>query len=216
MKLLRLFWLAAVAGILVIYALAVPRWFDDLHVAATQAADPATYKLTVAEIAALERRGISLDVYAGAVVAVESVAVVLAVIVAGVIFWRRNDDWLALAVGLWLILSPTNAPVPPGAVLVDVHRAWFVPVYAYYALFMIAQMLAFTLFPTRRFHSRWLGRLALGWTPVALLVLHPRLTWVESPPAFGAAIGSCYAIAITGTVQQYRHTATVEQHHQVK
>ncbi len=212
----RVLWLAAVVGILAIYAIAVPSWFAQLQSPAASIADPATYNLTAEEIAALESRGFTLDVYAGMVVTAQSVAVVFAVIVAGVIFWRRSDDWLALIVALWMILIPTNGPAPPGAVLVEANQAWFVPVFAYYALFTISQLFVFTLFPSGRFHPRWWGWCVAAWTPVGLMVLHPALTWLPSRAGFGAAIGAHYAIALVGIVQQYRHTATAEQRVQVK
>jgi hypothetical protein len=77
-------------------------------------------------------------------------------------------------------------------------------------------LLAFTLFPSGRFHPRWWGWCVAAWTPIGLMVVHPALTWLPSRTGFAAAIGAHYAIALVGIVQQYRHTATAEQRVQVK
>jgi tRNA A-37 threonylcarbamoyl transferase component Bud32 len=213
---LRVSWLLTVLGNLLLYALAVPQWLADLNRPAAPPINPATYNLTAAELAILAERGQNAATYGAVVVGAQSLAVVFALSVAVLIFWRRSNDWLALIVGLWMILLPTNAPVPPGAALVAANPGWHLAVYGYYALFTISQMLAFTLFPTRQFRPPWLRWLALAWIAVGLLVLHPGLSWVNRPAAFGIALGSHYAIVLIGIVQQYRHTATREQRNQVK
>jgi hypothetical protein len=116
--------------------------------------------------AALAEMGLSAGGYALYNVALDAVFVAVFAVVAGVIFWRRSDDPMALLVATMLVVwGPLNGLF----VLTPSATRWMfpalemvldrVPTFVGY----IAWMLFFYLFPSGRFVPRWTRWLALCW-----------------------------------------------------
>jgi hypothetical protein len=116
--------------------------------------------------AALAQMGLSAGGYALYNVALDAVFVSIFAVVAGVIFWRRSDDPVALLVATMLVvwgplnglfvLTPTAKAGMSPALEMALDR---VPTFIGY----MAWMLFFYLFPSGRFVPRWTRWLALCW-----------------------------------------------------
>jgi hypothetical protein len=115
---------------------------------------------------ALAELGLSAGGYAFYNVALDAVFVSVFAVVAGVIFWRRSDDPVALLVATMLVVwGPLNGlfvltpNVTQGLSPVLDLTLNRVPTFVGY----MAWMLFFYLFPSGRFVPRWTRWLALGW-----------------------------------------------------
>jgi hypothetical protein len=115
---------------------------------------------------ALAELGLSAVGYAFYNVALDAVFVSVFAVVAGVIFWRRSDDPVALLVATMLVVwGPLNGlfvltpNVTQGLSPVLDLTLNRVPTFVGY----MAWMLFFYLFPSGRFVPRWTRWLALGW-----------------------------------------------------
>ena len=150
----RAAWVAVAVVALGTFAFSVPARYAEL-------ANPA------AEVrAALTEIGLSSGGYALYNVTLDTVFVSAFAMVAGVIFWRRSDDPVALLVATMLVVwGPLNGlfVLSPGAIEwgrpaldVALNR---VPTFVGY----MAWMLFFYLFPSGRFVPRWTSWLALCW-----------------------------------------------------
>ncbi len=116
--------------------------------------------------AALAEMGLSAGGYALYNVTLDAVLVSVFAVIAGVIFWRRSDDPMALLVATMLVvwgplnglfvLTPSAIEWPYPALEMALDR---VPTFVGY----LAWMLFFYLFPSGRFVPRWTRWLALCW-----------------------------------------------------
>ncbi len=97
-------------------------------------------------------------------------------LIAAVLFWRRSDDWLAMFVGVMLVLTAllythpaADAPVP----------AWLSG--ALFGLGEICQVAFFFLFPDGRLVPRW-----AGWLLAPLFVWRPAMWALDYVPGYHA------------------------------
>ena len=116
--------------------------------------------------AALAEIGLSAGGYAFYNVTLDAVFVSVFALVAGVIFWRRSDDPMALLVATMLVVwGPLNGLF----VLTPAATRWTSPVLETSLdklptfVGYMAWMLFFYLFPSGRFEPRWTRWLALCW-----------------------------------------------------
>jgi hypothetical protein len=81
-------------------------------------------------------------------------------VVAGVIVWRKSDDWMALLVSLALLaLGPAVIPY----FLESSHSPWLLPAILVNILDFVLIFVVFTLFPSGRFVPRWTRWVVVGW-----------------------------------------------------
>jgi hypothetical protein len=152
--------LARVAWV-VVAVVALGRFVTSVPVRYDHLAHP-----TVVVRDALAELGLSAGGYAFYNVALDAVFVSVFAVVAGVIFWRRSDDPVALLVATMLVVwGPLNGlfvltpNVTQGLSPVLDLTLNRVPTFVGY----MAWMLFFYLFPSGRFVPRWTRWLALGW-----------------------------------------------------
>src|SRR5260370_13916078 len=82
--------------------------------------------------------------------------------VAGLIFWRRSDDWMAMFVSLFLVTFGVNFSVQAQAILVtNVQMAWYWSHNILIGLGWVSLSLLLYLFPDGRFVPRWTRLLAV-------------------------------------------------------
>ncbi|MGZ3584484.1 MAG: hypothetical protein ACXWP6_18010, partial [Ktedonobacterales bacterium] len=99
----RVGWLLLVVLSLAAFIMALPGYLaSSQHPSSTNAA------LSPESAAALFRIGISLDAYAWTSLGIACVVMLVSTVMAVVLFWRRSDDWMALLVGLFLIIYTTS------------------------------------------------------------------------------------------------------------
>jgi hypothetical protein len=134
-------------------------------------------------VSRLEAAGLSINVYAASYLVFQVVLTVVWWAIAGIIVWRKSDDWMALLVALMLLLQGT------GTVTEVLGGA------ARHGLFVVLLVLnwstlmwVFFLFPDGRLIPRWTHWLALAFT-VIFVLFHSFPTvlpgWLDpSPPHF--------------------------------
>ncbi|MGZ3673658.1 MAG: hypothetical protein ACXVCO_05065 [Ktedonobacterales bacterium] len=141
---------------------------SNQHTTTTNAA------LSPESAAALFRIGISLDAYAWTSLGIACVVMLVSTVMAVVLFWRRSDDWMALLVGLFLIIYTTSNIGPPINPLNGSTSSPSTFGALLYAILLGTQnapgvaipFAVFLLFPSGRFvprWSRWLFVVSLVW-----------------------------------------------------
>ncbi len=151
--LIRTIWIALVGCILVYFFASLPETFLTIHQPCVgDWCTNATGRLTASQIHSLVKAGISLDAYAWSFLIFTGVTSLVWFAVAGILFWRKSDDWMVLLVALMLIIvgadSITNT-------LLYSSSFWRYVEYVMY--FSVSQTIFLTLalFPNGRFVPRW-------------------------------------------------------------
>ncbi|HLW01377.1 MAG TPA: GAF domain-containing sensor histidine kinase [Ktedonobacterales bacterium] len=116
--------------------------------------------LTPAGVQAFEQIGLSLHFYAGFKVARNLVFILGYFTMAGVLFWRRPDDRLALIAAFALMTFPFTFT---GGMLSSLPAIWWLPSHCINFLGAVSLALFFYLFPDGRFAPRWIRWFLLGW-----------------------------------------------------
>jgi hypothetical protein len=180
----------------------------------------ATGQLPPAGLRALQDLGLSPASYAAYTVAMDVLFAAVYAAVAGLIFWRKSDEWLGLFVSLALLTFGTATFGFTVGSLASGHSAWEIPVAALHFVGAASFGLFLYVFPDGRFVPRWVRWVALAWISWQLAehlfpdwVTNPnvRLTLIESAVWFGALGTVVYSQAY-----RYRHTSTSVQRQQIK
>src|ERR687898_43466 len=138
-------------------------------------------------------------------------AVLVCLILAGVLFWRKSEDWMVMFISSYLLLYGTIMAGPlewaeafyPGwpSLTIDVVQPLF---------FTTPTIALFVLFPDGRFvppWTRWLILLSIPLT-VGVLYLPPAYSW--------ALMGMIVLGAIYAQIYRYRHVSTPTERQQTK
>lgn len=114
-------------------------------------------QLSPAAWAQLQRAGLSLGLYAGYPVVLNTVFVLVFVVVAGLIFWRKSSQWYGVwaATALPLVAFSLTASGTPPPGIVDRYPGLLVPIQLLTMLGFIALYMFFYLFPDGHFTPRW-------------------------------------------------------------
>jgi len=156
----RICWLVLAAPAVPIFVTGLPLYFANLQVACNSySCNYGQLRLQSAQL--LQNLGISLSAYALFALMLTIAITMVWFIVAGVIFWRKSDDWIALLVSLALVLFGGSGGINSG--LMWSNPAWMVLVAFFLFLGLTALILVFLLFPDGRFAPRWMGLLAVVW-----------------------------------------------------
>jgi signal transduction histidine kinase len=147
-------------------------------------------------------------------VAVAGAAVLAAT--AGLLFWRRADDWLALLVSATMLAFVGGAA--PVIALYRSQPSWQLPFDGLFALALGCLLVFFLLFPDGRFVPGW-TRAAAGAAGLWMAAgpLYPTLyPWRMSPwPGLLLMLG-CLAAGVAAQVYRYRRVASPVQRQQTK
>jgi hypothetical protein len=153
LTLIRAAWIALVGCILVYFFASLPETFVTIH-------QPcfghwclnATGRLTASQMHSLVKAGISLDAYAWSWLIFTVVTSLAWFGVAGVLFWRKSNDWMVLLVALMLICQGadnlTNA-------LLYSSSFWRIPEHVLYTISGQTILYTFVFFPNGRIVPRW-------------------------------------------------------------
>jgi hypothetical protein len=117
----------------------------------------ATCALTPAQAESLRHLGIGLGTFAAYYVGLPALSVVVSLILAALLFWRRSDDWLALVVGLFLVYRVASFAFGPSS---TVDSALIVPLDLVDSVIFYGVLL---IFPDGRFVPRWAWLLLAAW-----------------------------------------------------
>jgi hypothetical protein len=181
-------WVALVVFTLSIFIASLPAYVAQLQTVCT--GDTCVYsygQLTPGTAHALQNLGLSIGAYAASTFALITASTLVSFGVAGLIFWRRSDDWMAMFVSLFLVTFGVNFSVQAQAILAtNVHSAWYWSLNILIGLGWVSLSLLLYLFPDGQFVPRWTRLLAvfvvannilLSASPVAIYTFPP---WVLS------------------------------------
>src|SRR5215469_10732239 len=103
-----------------IFIILLPSYFALLQTPCTNAVCTLVQP-TPATVQAMQKLGFSVESYAVITLVITIITMLANLIVSGVIFWRKSDDWMALLVALMLVLMGTAYVTD---VLQQSHSAW--------------------------------------------------------------------------------------------
>ncbi len=134
--------------------------------------------------------------------------------IAGVIVWRRSDNWMALLVAFWFLTL-----VPPFAGHTAALRwPWLmVPVRTMELLSVVCMVLFLFIFPSGRFVPQFMRWIACALMVLLGALLIPKvLASIEGTPMVGGALVLLYGSALVGQLYRYRRVSTASERQQTK
>jgi hypothetical protein len=203
----RAVWLVMLTGAVVPFVTALPLYVRTLeHICVGSCA------FTPGAAHALGMLGVSVRTYAQVSTGLAALIVLVAVVIALVLFWQRSDEWMVLVVAYFLVGYPQGnisqvvpSPSPAGALNLLLLIPGLLSVFLFYAIFL--------LFPSGRFVPRWSWLVLVAWIIWYLAKSSvPQLAdsvLVLGYPAF-------YLTAILCQVHRYRTASTSIQRQQTK
>jgi hypothetical protein len=215
----RAAWVTVAALAVGLFAAGIPTEFALLQVPCPTVACP-TGQLASAGLRALEALGLSLGFFAAYTVAMDVLFAAVCGAVAGLIFFRKSDDRMALFVSLALLTFGTATFTFTMEALATQHPVWGTPVAFLHFIGAASFGLFLYLFPDGRFVPRWARWVALVWIASQL----PRYfypNWYADPNTWydwisGLVWLSALSIAIYGQIYRYRRASSPMQRQQIK
>ena len=202
-------WLViARAAWIMVAALAV-----SLFVASTPA-----YLSNVSKLGQAPWMGATVDAPAGLVFALDLVAVLASIssalvclTLAGVLFWRKSDDWMVVFISSYLLAYGSVMAGPLERA--EAFYPWWpsLAIDVIQPLFFTTPTIAlFVLFPDGRFVPRWTRWLILFSIPLTVAMLY-------QPPSYAwALVGMIVIGAMHAQIHRYRHVSTPTERQQTK
>ena len=177
--------------------------------------------LSSIEAAELEDIGLSMDFYAGVQAGVSILGVALHTLLAGVIFWRRSGDPVAIFVSVTLVVLGTFVFSTSSLTLVEEYPGLAPLVNVLLAVATISLLLLFYLVPDGRFVPGW-TRLVTVVMAGSLLIASPFSPdmifytpgWVSA--ALYAVMLGCVGTGVFAQVYRYRRVSGPVQRQQTK
>ncbi len=155
----RILWLGGVL-LLVILCLVMLPAFDTLLQTICTGTACALLQPTSESAQSIQGGGLSLSIYATITLTLTLASILLGLVVSGVIFWRKSDDWMALLVAASVVALSTLYVT---YVFQGSPSAWQALAIVLNVLGNGVFFLVCTLFPNGRFVPRWLPRLLPCW-----------------------------------------------------
>ena len=209
----RITWLTLAVLSLSVYLAAIPPRLDQLSTVCAQAGC-ARQQLFPEEARLLQQFGLSMSFYAVYIRAIGIITVLGFVAAAGIIFWRKSDDWVAVSLSFTLIMFGTAAFSTATNALVMLQSAWRLPIDFLRAISWAASLLFFFLFPNGQFVPRWTRAPALVWAAWALTwPFLPALNPLQWPLLLSSlALGGWVGIGLLAQTYRYvRVSGSVER-----
>jgi len=171
----RVTWLAVVGLVVTLFIASIPTYFAFLHTLTTGVVvDLNGGQLTQDGVRVLHALGFSVNFYAIYHIVLNAIFVFGFLTVAGVLFWHKANDRMALFTSFALVTSPFGVMFQP----TTLPLAWSFPVQCIAFLSGISLGLFFYLFPSGRFVPPWTRWLMIGW------VIHEGITDFLPFPTF--------------------------------
>jgi hypothetical protein len=164
---------------------------------------------TLASISQFQAAGTSIGFYAAYTGTVEVLFMLVFLILAVLIFWRKSHTRIGLLTALFLVTygaTETDATALAAAVPV-----WTIPVQILQPLAYICLGLFIYLFPDGQFAPRWTRIVIAAWIPLFLISVAFLPSEVFTPLLFGFILLSLYA-----QIYRYRRVSTSAQRQQTK
>src|ERR687898_15264 len=215
----RTVWLVVAALAVGFFVAGIPAEFALLHVPCTTPIC-ATGQLPPTGLRSLRDLGFSPGSFAAYTVVMDIVFATVYGAVAGLIFFRRSDDRMALFVSLALLTFGTATFTFTMEALAVRHATWEMPVHFLHFIGAASFSLFLYVFPDGSFVPRWVRWVALvliAWQ----LAEHFFPRWVSDPTAWQERTETVVWLGALGTViysqvHRYRHTSSAVQNQQIK
>ena len=215
--LLRSVWISLAAVVLALNVAGLSASYEKYEsVCAACTHSGETARLTPEAVRALRDFGLSPEFYGAYVgVVVPGVAALVFVAVAGVIFWHKSDERMALFSAFALIMfggAAFNSGV--SATAAAAYPALWLPIHLLEYAGQVVYTVFFYVFPDGRFVPRWTRWLVLVWAVLLVPdVFFPRSPWnLLDGPLFFGLIG----MAVLAQVYRYRRVSTPVHRQQTK
>jgi hypothetical protein len=173
-------WLALTGFILVSFAIGIPVRYHSLltsvgeiNITSIFGVPPfmeaaTTARLDLEEMQALQSLGLSIEFYAGYMVVFDIALVLIGSAIGFLIFWRRNQDWVALWFSFIIVLLGTNGT---SMVVPSLAFKWvgWIPIITWFGVLgMISNVHILFISPDGRFVPGWSKILAAGCTGILI------------------------------------------------
>jgi len=155
----RVVWIALIFLTLGVLVVLLPAYFAQLRTVCTGGICPSA-QLNADTVQTIQEFDLSVGVYAAFNFALTIASISVCFAVAGVIYWRKSEDWMALLVALGLVLVGT---VNVTYVVQQSGSAWRLLALVLNVLSFGALFLVFSLFPNGQFVPPWTRWLTIGW-----------------------------------------------------
>src|SRR6266699_6054740 len=212
----RAAWILVVVLSLAVSIADIPLEFTRLHTACVGSS--CGQQLTVGIVQELHQLNLSVDFFATYLVVLHFGILLIWVVIALVIFWRRSNDRMALLVALFLVLFPAAQGIgSPDAV-----GAAYPSLQALTTLLdnlgWLSMLLFFYLFPDGRFVPRWTLAIVLVYALLSILG-----SFIPTPPngTISVLLGLPLLAAMVGIglfsqVYRYKRVSNAVQRQQTK
>jgi signal transduction histidine kinase len=219
----RALWLAVAATAVGLFAAGIPAQFAQLQVRCSPDSNcpplDGVGQLLPAGLRALQDLGLSVSFFAAYAVALDVVLAAVYSAVAGLIFWHKSADRMALFVALALLTFATATFTDTMYVLVAAHSMWWSLVAILNFIGLASFGLFLYLFPDGRFVPHWTRWVALAWiawlAPKYWIPTWPDLNtwtlWLDVVVWLGA-----FGTVIYAQVYRYRRVSNTVQRQQTK
>ena len=164
--------------------------------------------LVASQVEPLARLGFTPESYAIVLVALAALYLLLALVTAMVLLWRRPNDWVAMIVAFAVVAYPSRLWTTP---LLERPDVWAVPAQVVTVAGSVALFLLFALFPNGRFVAWWIWIAAFGWVVLNVDLSHVVSVYVAVPIAL-----LTIALLAAGQVIRYRYVSSPVQRQQTK
>jgi hypothetical protein len=170
----RVVWIVFTIGILVLSASSLSGMYTHLQIPCQ---DPHCdiVQITVGNVLALHRLGLPVPLYALYPFISSLLGSGILLLVGGVIFWHRSDQWFPFFVSLWLIVGAAPAIIGHESSLLPAQVMEVIANGLVIVLFS-ASGVFFVTFPNGRFAPRWSWLIPLLWILQLMLFMAPS-TW---------------------------------------
>lgn len=164
--------------------------------------------LMAPQVEPLARLGISPGTYATILVSLAALYLLLALVTATVLLWRRPNDWMAMIVAFAVVAYPSRLWTAP---LLEQPGVWSVPAQVVTVAASVSLFLLFALFPNGRFVAWWIWIAAFGWVLLNVDLSDVVSVYVAVPIAL-LTVG----LLAAGQVIRYRSISSPVQRQQTK
>ncbi len=213
----RVVWVVLVVFTVGIFVISLPVYFAQLQTVCV--GDLCIYRygqLTPGTAKALQDLGFSIGGYATSILALVITSALVSFGVAGVLFWRRPDDWMAMLVSLFLVTFGANL-IAPGLLAANLQTAWYVPLTMVTLLGWLSLNLLLYLFPDGQFVPRWTRPLAVFMVGINIFLdAYPNAFSRFSPWVISAIFLGFGGSGVVAQIYRYVHISSPVQRQQTK
>lgn len=153
-----------------------------------------------------------IDIYMIYTLTFTFISLLVCLVTAALLFWRRSDDWMALLAALMLVQMATGLVT---YLLMQQTTPWQVPALFLNIVAFTGLFLVFALFPNGRFVPGWIGWLPIIWFAWGMIVLvwhnHPMVARVHN-----LVWGCSLLILMLAQIYRYRTVSNPLQRQQTK